>query len=500
MLLILMLFLMLSSILVLIVKRNKETFYIFGMCISLAIMLSGILLYIAKKGGISRDLQNFFFFSSEIKTKLQYFLITLDELGYVIAFGRYFFPMFLLFLAFQYTMIPCIRMYPWIRRLIFLFPIVTLILYYPYVFRFLTKHVPDIKVFIIGGTYIWILVYVLTAVCLLLYEAYSIKLKFLRRPFIFIIAFVLSLTALYLIYFLQEPIQVYEFYFYEYHWTKYYMNSVLSVPTYISIILLNVVLAIVGFGSLLKYTHQMFELGQQEINIQKKFDAISTGTSIFVHSIKNQLLANRVLFKRLNRGIEADIDKGTLKKSIEQLSQQNENMLKRIEELYLSVKSNSIRLIPLNATVVIESAVDRFHSKFPDNNIEVNIKENTMILADYTHLSEAIYNLLTNAQEAINEKADDGVVVVTTYTDKIYMVIEVKDNGVGISKHDIKKISEPYYSKKNSNSNWGMGLYYVNSIVKEHFGILRFESVEGVGSTFYILLPKLKNDVVMSGE
>ena len=128
MLLVLMLFLLISSILVLIVKRSKETFYIFGMCISLAVMLSGILLYIAKKGGISQSIQNFFFFSADIKTKLQYFLITLDELGFMIAVGRYLFPMFLLLLAFQYTTVPFIRRHTW-KRWLFLFPFVTFILY-----------------------------------------------------------------------------------------------------------------------------------------------------------------------------------------------------------------------------------------------------------------------------------------------------------------------------------------------------------------------------------
>jgi len=492
MLLILMVFLLVSSILVLIVKRNKETFYIFGMCISLAIMLSGILLYIAKKGGISQTLQHFFFFSSEIKIKLQFFLITLDELGFMIAIGRYLFPLFLVLFAFQYSQVIFIRMYSYRRKFILLFPLLTLILYFPGVFQYLTELVPKIKVFIIIGTYSWIIVYIILAISLLIYEAYTIKLQFMRRQFIFIIAFVLSLTALYLIWFLQEPIQVYEFYFYEHQWTNFYMNSVLSVPAYISIMCLNVILAIVGFASLIKYTHQLFETDQQEINIKKKFDAISTGTSIFVHSIKNQLLANRVLFKRLKRDIEADMDKEMLKKSIQQLTEQNENMLKRIEELYLSVKSNSIRLVPVNVTEVIEHAVQCFHSKFPNRTIKVLIKENGMILADYTHLSEAIYNLLTNAQEAIDEKGDNGEVVVTTYTDNLYMVIEVKDNGVGICKEDLKKICEPYFSKKNSNSNWGMGLYYVNSVVKEHFGTLRFESVGNEGSSFYILLPNFR--------
>ena len=43
------------------------------------------------------------------------------------------------------------------------------------------------------------------------------------------------------------------------------------------------------------------------------------------------------------------------------------------------------------------------------------------------------------------------------------------------------------------NHNWGMGLYYVRAIVKGHLGILRVESREGKGSSFYILLPKYIN-------
>ena len=67
----------------------------------------------------------------------------------------------------------------------------------------------------------------------------------------------------------------------------------------------------------------------------------------------------------------------------------------------------------------------------------------------------------------------------------------MQDSGTGISKYDMKKIFEPFYSSKSSNSNWGMGLYYVRTIVKRHMGTLKVESSYGKGSCFYVLLPKL---------
>ena len=68
--------------------------------------------------------------------------------------------------------------------------------------------------------------------------------------------------------------------------------------------------------------------------------------------------------------------------------------------------------------------------------------------------------------------------------------MEIKDNGMGMSKGQSKKIVGPFYSSKNSNFNWGMGLYYVREVVKSHLGSMRVESDQGKGSSFYILLPK----------
>lgn len=494
MLIILMLFLIIASILVLILKRNMETFYLLGMCLSLTTMLSGVLIYIAKKGGITQELQRFFYFTINLKTKIQYYEITLDHLGFIIALGRYLFPMFLLLMALHYSVVPWIRRNYWIKRIVIIIPVLTIIAYYPTIFMFLTEH--QFQHIVTRITFNWIVLYILVSIILLVHEVYSISMKFFRRQFISITAFIITLSLLFILYFVQDPAQVYQFYSYDdVFGFSNYISSLVSIQAYITVVILNVFFAIVGFTSLMRYTKNIFESSREEITIKRKFDAISPGTSIFVHSIKNQLLANRVVFNRIRKQYQEEtVDLVKLKEHTDLLSKQNETILLRIEELYRSIKTNTVHLIPISLEEIIENSLERFQSKYPHHTVDVNVTTHATVLADQMHLSEAIYNLLTNAQEAINEtgKNEEGTISLSCYNVRLYTVFEIKDNGIGMDAEVMKKICEPFYSRKNSNSNWGMGLHYVREIAKEHFGSLRYESTPGVGSTFYILLPRYK--------
>lgn len=488
MLIILMLFLIIFSILVLVVKRNKETFYIFSMCLSLAILITGIMLYIAKKGGISDRLQDFYFFNPVIKSYAQYFYITIDALGYMVAIGRYIFPLFLLLLAIHYSGIIWLKRSKFIAVFVFLSPVISLILYYPTFFRYLNDVYENYTNIVSHFSLAWVLLYILLSVSLLIVEVFSIQIKIFRSKFIVIIFFVISILFLYLLYFGQDPTQIYQFYYSGNG--IYYMNAVLSVPAYLTIITINIVLAIIGFICLLKYTKDMFDANNEEITIQRSSKVAHAGSSVFVHSLKNQLLANRVLFKRINN----EKDQTKLRKYTDQLFERNESMLDRIEELYQSVKTQSVHLVTVSLEEVISISKEKFYKKYPEKKLQINISEHAEILADAPRLSEAVYNLLTNAQEAVNSRnmnAESGVFI-SSYPTRQYHVIEVRDTGTGIERKNLKKIMEPFYSTKNSNFNWGMGLHYVQVIVKEHFGILRYESKEGEGSAFFIFLPKLK--------
>ena len=65
----------------------------------------------------------------------------------------------------------------------------------------------------------------------------------------------------------------------------------------------------------------------------------------------------------------------------------------------------------------------------------------------------------------------------------------MEDNGPGIPPEIRNHIFDPFFTSKNTNYNWGMGLYYVRKIVRSHLGRLRLENRTGGGTVFLMLLP-----------
>jgi len=123
------------------------------------------------------------------------------------------------------------------------------------------------------------------------------------------------------------------------------------------------------------------------------------------------------------------------------------------------------------------------------------------------HLRKSFLNLVTNAVEAM---PSGGVLTLRTrnqYLDKPvsgydevkegdYVVLSVSDTGEGISADDLKRIFEPFYTRKvMGRSGTGLGLAVVWGTVKDHKGYVNVESVEGEGTTFTLYFPVTRNDM-----
>jgi CheY-like chemotaxis protein len=128
------------------------------------------------------------------------------------------------------------------------------------------------------------------------------------------------------------------------------------------------------------------------------------------------------------------------------------------------------------------------------------------------HLGKTIMNLLSNASEAISGRGEVIIRTENRYLDKPirgyddvqegdYVVLTVSDNGRGISASDIKKIFEPFYTKKvMGRSGTGLGLAVVWGTVKDHDGYIDVQSEDGKGSTFTIYLPATREEVAGDEE
>ncbi len=109
------------------------------------------------------------------------------------------------------------------------------------------------------------------------------------------------------------------------------------------------------------------------------------------------------------------------------------------------------------------------------------------IQADPLQLHQVFTNLMNNAAEAM---PDGGTLTLRTRNGPVSgsVTVEVQDNGVGITKEDMKKIFTPFFTTKPIGKGTGLGLAIIYGIVKMHRGQLSVQSEVGKGTTFTITL------------
>ena len=113
------------------------------------------------------------------------------------------------------------------------------------------------------------------------------------------------------------------------------------------------------------------------------------------------------------------------------------------------------------------------------------------IWADRLLIMRLLHNLIVNAWDAIPPNGQGKVEIVLT-VQRLQLQIDISDNGRGIETENVARIFEPdYTTKENLSGIHGIGLYYCRQIAREHRGDLEVTSIEGVGTTFTILLPCL---------
>lgn len=190
--------------------------------------------------------------------------------------------------------------------------------------------------------------------------------------------------------------------------------------------------------------------------------------------------------------------------SIEQIMEEahDENMMmyfniikrnsKRINDIIGELLSSSnpveITLKKETLQVIIDHTINAAIDRLKLKNIALNLDyptETLSIKADIEKLSMALLNIVINAIEAMED--GNGILTVIVTATKTHAVLNIRDNGPGISEQNLPRLFEPYFTQKRNGM--GLGLALTLNILQAHNANIDVESELGSGASFIITFP-----------
>ena len=162
--------------------------------------------------------------------------------------------------------------------------------------------------------------------------------------------------------------------------------------------------------------------------------------------------------------------------------------ISKLESHKLEMNKTEVELTP-----IIEKLTEKFKAKAQKPvNFIISLQAKTAY-ADNDYLGEVISNLIDNAIKYSKESVEINI---TTEESERYTILKVRDNGLGISEADQKIIFQKYEraaaakrSRRNGASGFGLGLNFVDQVIKAHEGRIFVNSTEGEFIEFTIYLP-----------
>jgi signal transduction histidine kinase len=209
------------------------------------------------------------------------------------------------------------------------------------------------------------------------------------------------------------------------------------------------------------------------------------------HEIRNPLAAVNLNLQMLKRKIEND---NPLFNYVNTAMQGVERITRIVEVTLNFSRPNVPDVKPLNLNATLQSSLELTRSSLKRKDIKINIEfdeELPVVPADFKQMQQVFINLITNAADAIVTK---GEITLKTYVEKSqkanegeFVVAEIGDTGIGMSPEEMKKIFNPFFTRKPEGT--GLGLPITQRILHNHNGIIDVESNMGEGTRFHVKLP-----------
>jgi len=245
------------------------------------------------------------------------------------------------------------------------------------------------------------------------------------------------------------------------------------------------------------------KLGEQLLQAQK-MEAIGTLAGGVAHDLNN-ILSGIVSYPDLL--LMQIPETSPLIKPILTMKNSGKKAAHIVQDLLTLTRRGVVTEVVANLNDIISEYLknpeyEKLKSYHPEVEVESSFESDILnISGSPVHLSKTVMNLVSNAAEAMPDGGNISISTENRYIDRPisgydiiaegdYIALTVSDSGIGISSENIKRIFEPFYTKKvMGKSGTGLGMAVVWSTVKDHKGYIDVQSTEGKGTTFTLYFP-----------
>ena len=220
--------------------------------------------------------------------------------------------------------------------------------------------------------------------------------------------------------------------------------------------------------------------------LRKAQQLAATGQFIqtIAHEVRNPLTNINLAVEEL-KSESGDEDKKTF---LEIIQRNSERIQALVDELRESSSPASLNTGKHSINKVVDETLDVAADRIKLKNIEI-IRDYSPDLCevgiDAEKVKRALLNLIINAIEAMEK--NKGVIKIITRSVNDHCLITIEDNGIGIHEDDMKKLFNPFFSRKPKGI--GMGLTTTQNIILSHQGNIEVESKINHGTKFNVYLP-----------
>ncbi|MDR0368595.1 MAG: hypothetical protein LBH82_05585 [Bacteroidales bacterium] len=209
------------------------------------------------------------------------------------------------------------------------------------------------------------------------------------------------------------------------------------------------------------------------------------------HEIKNPLTPMRLTTQQMMRQLSSSelMDKKKLSRYFSMVIQQTDTLTDIANSFSNFAKVDQQNGFPEDLIPIIQNTI----SSFDENEVSFSLRnctsdEKVISFVNKSQISRVFNNLVKNAIQAKNPKRPLSIVIeIENYGDKMWQ-ISLMDTGIGIPEDIKSKVFSPNFTTKTSGT--GLGLAMTRRIINSWDGNISFESTYGVGTIFYITLPK----------